>query len=405
MPALGRLGEKAEKTAGKRSKGGSRDWLHKIDIVDLLEGLGMDNISQATGDEIVCSCPFPGHTRGDRKPSLYMNDGSKDQSKATVWKCHGCGRAGNAIGLVASLDESSKQKAAQHLRERYAPDWLAPREGIAKEFNDRRLMLKQQAMQQALEELRTIPWDRYEKLFGIEWPAGAGASDFAGTPAGYMYERGFTSETLNTWRIGWDEKSERIVIPVTDEDGNLVGVKGRTTDPDRKPKYLILGDRSDRRTKRYGFKHYEKSLVVFGIDQLKGSTWAVFCEGELDVLALHQIGIPAICTGSAHLSDEQARIIRDHLDEVIVLFDTDEAGKNATWGYTDDDDDVYHPGLVYKLERFIGVRVVRDHRYDPSKMIQLGKEEGLRRMIENAVVARRHPLHAMIPLHTAEPLT
>lgn len=381
------------------------DWLHRVDVIDFLEQLELNNVSQATGDHVVCSCPWPGHTHGDRKPSLYMNDGSRSKEKATVFKCHGCNRVGNAITLLAYVEGCSKQQARTILRETYAPDWRAPKGGsITKEIE---LWLKereeaQEALAQEEAELPTIEWDHYDEIMGFEWPLGAGASDFPDTPAEYIYNRGLSSETLNEWRIGYDGKSDRITIPVTNEDGDLIGVKGRAVEEARKPKYLILGDRVGRR-KHYKFYPYEKSLVVFGIDRVvklrAKHKVVVFCEGELDVIALWQIGIPAICTGSAHLSDEQARIIRDHCDAVIVFFDTDTAGHNATWGYYEDDDwdNDYHPGIVAKLHRHIPVRVVRDHRYDPAKMVELDKADGIRRMIDGAVVAHRHPLYAMIP--------
>lgn len=397
MSSLGKRGERAVKNMGEKI-----DWLDRVDVIDFLEQLELNNVSQASGDEVVCSCPWPGHTHGDRKPSLYMNDGSREKHKATAFKCHGCNRVGNAITLLAYVENISNQQARTLLRETYAPDWRAPRGGSITKEIELWLQEREEAEAEATEaiELPVIPWERYDNLMGFEWPEGAGASDFPGTPAEYIYERGFTSKTLNEWRIGYDEISDRLCIPVCNEFGELIGVKGRTTDPDIKPKYRILGDKIGRR-KRYKFYPYEKSLVVFGIDRIiKLETdlkIVVFCEGELDVIALWQVGIPAICTGSAHVSDEQARIIRDHCDGVVVFFDTNTAGLNATWGYYNEDSSDYHPGLVYKLAPFIPTHVVRDHRYDPAEMVALDKVEALRRMIDNAVIAHRHPNYAMIP--------
>jgi DNA primase len=58
-----------------------------------------------------------------------MNTGAKQASKNTVWKCHGCGRSGNAISFVAEFQGISRQRATRELRERFAPGWHKPRGG------------------------------------------------------------------------------------------------------------------------------------------------------------------------------------------------------------------------------------------------------------------------------------
>jgi DNA primase len=67
-----------------------------------------------------------------------MNDGSKNPALTTVFKCHGCGRAGNAISFVAEHQGISRQKAALELKDHYAPGFRKPKFGsIQKEFEAR----------------------------------------------------------------------------------------------------------------------------------------------------------------------------------------------------------------------------------------------------------------------------
>jgi hypothetical protein len=125
--------------------------------------------------------------------------------------------------------------------------------------------------------------------------------------------------------------------------------------------------------------------VVFGLDKISDDIEdVVLVEGELDVIALAMIGIPAVSTGSAHLSDTQQRLVRDYCYSIVVFYDTDTAGQNATWGYWSKSDEEWKPGVVEKLQPYMTVRVVEDHDDDASAMIQAGRERALRRLIERA---------------------
>lgn len=387
-----------QKTAGVRGhpRGQRRqEWLHKVDLDEMLEVLEIENVHKASADELNFSCPFPGHSNGDLgKPSCYMNDGSKDEGKATVWKCHGCGRYGNAITFYAECENVSKAEAARILRERYAPNFREPLGGtIAAEF-EKRLAKREAAAAEPTEViLPTIPWEEYEKRFGVDWEVAYEQYLAPDCPpqVAYLFKRAFTVETLTQWRIGYDPRTDRLTIPVTGLDGALVGIKARTwkSKRDERIKYLILGDKEGKRA-RYGWRHYEKSHVVFGLDRIIAGkhTWAVLVEGELDVLAFAQIGIPAISTGSAHLSETQARLIRSAFDEIVVFYDDNNAGEQATWGWRDKDGEA-HPGVVQILQPFIKVKVVDEAHEDASQMVQDGQASDLIAIIDRAIPSYR----------------
>jgi DNA primase len=350
-------------------------WLKHIEVIDMLEQLEIENISKATSDEVLFSCPFTGHAHGDEKPSCYMNDGSKNPALTTVFKCHGCNRSGNAISFLSEHMGISKQKAANELRDHYAPGYRKPKFGsIAKEFDER---LK--TMNQELPAQRKIVLDStlYEQ-FKIDWRS----NNFSDTYFEYLLSRGFTPEDLSYWKIGYDYKSDRITIPIFDSEGNFVGVKARAWKANRKPKYLILGDREDRPT-RYGFEPYEKSLIVFGLDKWQEQKTYVFVEGEIDVISLWKMKVPAICTGGASMSDVQAQLIKDHCDEVILFLDDDLAGSNAVSGI-DKEDGEHKPGIVETLEPFVRVRLVGKHKYDPNDYLVKNKNKEIYKLIHNA---------------------
>jgi hypothetical protein len=108
-------------------------------------------------------------------------------------------------------------------------------------------------------------------------------------------------------------------------------------------------------------------------------------------MSLWAMGIPAICTGSTHVSDVQARIIRDYCNEVVIMQDIGTAGSHGTWGFYGEDEE-YHPGAVDKLEPFIRVRVAPKHFLDPNAYFRRGNTRRVQQLVKDArpsFVARR----------------
>ena len=374
-----------EKGIGRRRRR-QLDWLWKVDVADMLERLEIEHINQATADEVNYSCPLEGHTHGDETPSAYINDGTKERDKATLWKCHGCGKSGNAVHLVAEVEGISYQEALQQLRAEYAPDWRSPKGGTMRAEFERHLLSTRREVHVPVPLIGT--WDWYEEQFGIPWPLGASASDFPDTPMAYMYERGFDSKTLNHWRIGYDEISDRVAIPVSNVEDQLIGIKGRAWRKDKKPKYKVLGN-AEGKEDRYSFPAYEKSRVVFGLNRCvnhKGRV--VLDEGEINCIAWDIIGERAISTGSAALSEEQSILIRDYCDEIIVFFDDNTAGNNATFGYYNSDGE-WVPGIVERMEPFVRLFVAPKHERDAADHIRDGDGATLLELLAEAVPSHR----------------
>lgn len=368
-----------ERGGERRRRDSFAKWRKHVNVIDFLENLELANISQATADEIQFSCPFPDHTHGDASPSAYMNDGSKYPDKTTAWKCWGCGRVGNAVTFLAEYHGISKQDAKNRLREHYAKGYIAPKYGsIAREFESR---YKESKQSQAPPTVETLDPELLWK-FDVDWSYYA--EEHGDQPdVQYILDRGFTPGDLDDWGIGYDSISQRITIPVCDPDNNLVGFKGRAWRKSARPKYLVIGDKGARR--RYGFPTYDKSLVVFGLDRCADSRSQklVLVEGELDVISLWIMGIPAICCGGSSMSTAQSKLIRQYCDEIVLFFDNDVAGRNGLWGVTKEDGE-HKPGIIELLEPFITVRVVGKHRYDANDYLRRGEQDRCRDLIDGA---------------------
>lgn len=372
-------------------------WLVQVDVQDFLERLDVERVRQSERDEWNFSCPFSGHSHSDENPSAYMNTGEFEQDKATRWHCHGCKRSGNAISFLSEHAGISRQQARENLKEIYAPGFRAPEGGkISVEFERRldRRAQTQSERQEGVSQSKVITWQQYTHQFGLDWSrVGRLGRDELPAFATYILDRGFTPPMLDEWSVGYDDRSNRVTIPVSDASGSIVGVKARYVGDKRRDargkriaKYLVLGDRPDRPA-RYGFARYEKSRYIFGLDSVR-KNWAVLVEGELNVIALRRAGYPSVGTGSAALSATQAKLLRDHFEALILWFDSDTAGRNTVWGYANDNGE-WHPGIVEKLEPFMSLKIVGFCLSDPAKLVAEGRTATLAHLIRHAVPSSR----------------
>ena len=313
-----------------------------IDVLDFLDCLGIDNIEEATDTEIRFSCPFPGHSTGDSNPSAYMN------AETTAFLCHGCHAKGNAVHFASEALGVSVFEATSLLRERYSPSGIDPFSRSAvdelKKYRERKKKIPKEnvILDEKLVNQFLVDWDIVDRT----------PEDFILPEFKYILNRGFTIFTLNEWQFGFDERSRRIVFPVRDEDGNLVGFKARATDK-RKNKYLNLGG------KDYGWNPFFKNNVVFGMDKAKEYEDLIVTEGELNVIMMHQAGwTSTVGINGSYFGDRQVKLLKQFADTITIFFDSDPAGFDAT------------RALGESLLPFISVRVCPNHDGDACDMGQ-----------------------------------
>lgn len=329
----------------------------EVDVPAMLETLGIRNVS-VYGDECEFSCPFTGHAFGDSSPSAYMN------VETTLWMCHGCKRKGDAAIFLAELESVPVYTARRWLREKYSTNSnILPDGWGAKMLESLRGSDEEsESVREPLDEERA-----HRAFTRIDWSAYA-ASEAELPLLSYMLARGFEPSTLTNWGFVVDQRDERVVFPVRDENGGLVGFKGRAITQERAPRYRVMGDtpRSiERHGELYGFGTYDVSSVLFGADRAVVEHELIVCEGELNVVMLHQLGQKhAVGIGGSYLSDEQARIARDLAPERIVLLVDDPAPTDER----PDGDGRWISEAVAKLEPFVPVRVCASHEGDPASM-------------------------------------
>ncbi|HHU84107.1 MAG TPA: DNA primase [Clostridiales bacterium] len=120
----------------------------------------------------------------------------------------------------------------------------------------------------------------------------------------------------------YDAFRNRLMIPIIDVRGNVIGFGGRVLD-DSKPKYLNTGETLV----------FKKGNELFGLNFAKNGKdkKIILCEGYLDVIAFHQYGFENAVAGlGTAFTPNQAKLISRYAEDVYICFDSDEAGMKAT---------------------------------------------------------------------------
>lgn len=280
----------------------------KINVREFLETLDVSNIVR-NGDEWFYSCPFEGHKHGDSHPSASM------QEKTTFWNCFGCHRSGNAVAFLAMHEGVSPVVALGWLREKYEGDPFDPAGQLAASIKE---LLTPRPKPPVIEPQPIVP-----NWYDIDWHKAKNTHN--NLIPGYMnymlVQRGFGANALTQWEVGWDPVSDRIVLPIRNSNNDIVGAKGRAWKPGQDPRYKVLGG------VLYPYAPVKIGQVVYGIDKVDPK--CILVEGELNAISAWEKGFSAIAVSGSSLTDTQARLIRNAVDDITIIFDDDPAGSNG----------------------------------------------------------------------------
>ena len=299
----------------------------KNDIIDVISSYV--NLKRH-GRNFVGLCPF--HNEKTPSFNVYLQSNS--------FYCFGCGVGGDLITFIEKIENLSYIEAIR---------FLAQRTGIKMPENDGKtqelLSIKTRIFEINRESARFF----YERLYSEE---GKKALE-------YLKNRGLSSKIIRKFGIGYSPNSryeiinylkkkgfkyeeminanlvygkngskvaarffDRIMFPIIDLRGNVIAFGGRVMSDQQKPKYLNTSD-------TLAFK---KSLNLFSLNFAKSDNDGILIlvEGYMDVIALHQAGIKnVVATLGTALTIEQARIISRYAKEVVICYDSDEAGEKA----------------------------------------------------------------------------
>lgn len=284
-----------------------------------------------SGSGFMGLCPF----HNEKTPSFSV---SPDKQ---LYYCFGCGKGGNAFRFLMDLDGYSFPEAVELLAGQ-AGLTLPERKGRPageEERRRRQLQLLQQAADAFVAALREAPHARryLEGERGMP-PAIIERYAIGYAPPGYGFMRRRFGAKREVQRLlaevglisdqahgGGDRFRDRIIFPIRDRRGRIVGFGGRSLG-EGKPKYLNTAETA----------LFHKSSLLYGLaehrEEIRKARRLIVVEGYMDVLALAAHGLPqGVAPLGTAIGDQQIRAVLQLCSAPLFCFDGDQAGRNAAW--------------------------------------------------------------------------
>ena len=309
--------------------------LERVNLVDIIS---QDVRLKQNGNNWVGLCPF----HSDNKPSFSVSP-----SKG-LYYCFGCQAGGNALSYMKearglSFVESVQELASMSGMElpddwnRGAARWKEHREKKDLMFEVNELSMLWFAAQlrashggPAREYLKGRALDaEHAATFGLGYapPAGGLHRELSrqGKSTVIAIELGVLWQGRDDPRKVGDRFRGRLVFPIRDLSGHVIGFSARALEPDQQPKYINSSESLV----------FHKGDMLYGLwearDGIRKSGYAILVEGQMDVIALHRAGLSnAVAPMGTALTENQVRLISRFTDRIVLMFDGDEAGCKAT---------------------------------------------------------------------------
>jgi DNA primase len=308
------------------------------DAVDMVELVGARTELRRAGGRMVGLCPF----HDERTPSFSVNVDQK------LYHCFGCGEGGDAIGFVQQTEALDFPGAVEFLAARYGVELKREEEDPQAEERRRRRERLLKLLERATAFYERYLWDAAEAEPARRYLAGRGLSedvlrDFRIGYAPKAWDRvmlaaqrdGFSEQELAGAGLGrrgrqggfGDLFRGRIMFPLADARGRVLGFGARAMRDDQRPKYMNTPEG----------ELYHKRRQLFGIDRARAAVakarQVIVVEGYTDVLALHAGGMAqsVAIMGTALTPEQFAELARAAGQDgtVVLALDADRAGLDA----------------------------------------------------------------------------
>lgn len=321
-------------------------------------------------------CPF----HNEKTPSFSVTPGKQ------MYYCFGCGAGGNVFNFIMEYENYTFGEALKHLADRAGVE--LPKIEYSKEVRQKAqekaelLEINKQAAQYFYYQLRTDKGQRgyeYLKNRGLSEETmrkfGLGYSDkFSDGLYRFLKSKGYQDERLRESglfnvdeRHGmYDKFWNRVIFPIMDVNNRVIGFGGRVMG-DAKPKYLNSPET----------KIFDKSRNLYGLNIARTTRrkYLILCEGYMDVIAMHQAGFNnAVASLGTALTSGHASLLKRYTQEVLLLYDSDEAGIRAALR-----------GIPILREAGVNSRVVSLKPYkDPDEFIKNMGPEAFEKRLDDA---------------------
>ena len=296
------------------------------DIVDVVSGYV--SLTQKSGSYWGC-CPF----HNEKTPSFHVLPDKQ------FYHCFGCKKGGGVINFVMEIENLSYIDAIHFLARRVNMEVPDDRENAEAERRRRRLLeLNRDAARWYYQVLQSadgaavrayLDKRAISRKIAVRFGMGASPDRWdalmrAMTAKGYTKQELLTAGLIVANKNGsfYDKFRNRLMLPVIDVRGNVVGFGSRVIDKSE-PKYMNSTETPV----------YSKRRVLYGLNLAKTTKRPnmILCEGNLDVVTLHQAGFDnAVASMGTALTTEQIRLLGRYTKELVLCYDNDKAGQLAT---------------------------------------------------------------------------
>ena len=281
------------------------------------------------GSNLFGLCPF----HSEKTPSFSV---APDKG---IYYCFGCHKGGGPVNFIMEIEGLDYPDAVRFLAKRAGLE-------VPEDAEYRSAYKKQERLRNLCKEAARF---YRQELFA---PGGQAARD-------YLIRRGVSSQTVSRFGLGYspdawsalldtmtkkgytkeelldaglalksqkgscyDRFRNRLMFPIIDVRGNVIGFGGRVMD-DSKPKYLNSPETS--------IFNKRKNLFALNVAKKTKAGMLILTEGYMDAIALHQYGFDcAVASLGTALTEEHAQLLAKYTKQVVLTYDGDEAGQNAT---------------------------------------------------------------------------
>jgi len=337
---------------------------------DLVEVISDRVKLKRSGNGFTGLCPF----HNEKSPSFHVSP------HLGIYKCFGCGRAGDVYSFVMEQEGVDFLEAVRLLANRYniiIPEGNAiddpnrhEREGVfhalkfATAFFHQHLRESDEAKEARAYLIKRGLKREFIKdyLLGYSpesWRGLADAAKSAGISDEYLFKAGLLKES-DTGRDPYDTFRNRVMFPVINTMGRVIAFGGRLMGDVKAAKYINSPQTLV----------YNKSEALYGINiaknEIRKQEEAIMVEGYMDVLQLHQAGIKnVVSTSGTAFTPQQVSILHRYAERLVLIFDADNAGQSAM-----------SRALPIALEEGLAVKVLTlPNGEDPDTFVkQFGKE-------------------------------
>ncbi|HEV2074891.1 MAG TPA: DNA primase, partial [Thermoleophilaceae bacterium] len=314
----------------------TKDSIERVkQAIEIVELVGARVDLRRVGRRHTGLCPF----HDERTPSFSVNQ------DLGLYHCFGCGASGDGIRFVQETEGLDFREAVEHLAERYGVELRREREDPRADERRRRRERLLALVERTADYYARYLWMSGEAAAAREYLAGRGLGEevLKAFRVGYApsawdkvlvraQRDGYTVEELAAAGLGqrgsrgglYDRFRGRIMFPLADARGRVLGFGARAVREDQQPKYLNTSEN----------ELYHKGRQLFGIDRARSAAATagrvVVVEGYTDVLALHEAGLEeTVAIMGTALTQEQLAELHRAAGTVYLALDADRSGQEA----------------------------------------------------------------------------